>query len=335
MKHNIINMNVRKILGWFSPRNFFSYSINKIKKDKYWLLAILFIMLIPKCLCLNLSSFDPTNDFNFIGALDELKVDISSYTFVSGIFGALLPVGQSLAVLVWMVQLSEVAMRVDLTPEHIAGQIAKICIFETVLGLSQTWMGYLYTFFSSTITTIEGAFAAAGIAVGKDIDPAVVGFDFSGFSDLNFWDPGICVFVEFGIFWLLKLACQVFTGVQVWLRKMKMLLVASVCPLGIYDYIGGTRSTSMKYVKLILAYGLQGVIMYSVGGLANELLLTSLGKVKDISTSGGTGVIDYVEALADGSVHFGSFLIAAIPAALAMLFLFNKSEEIAKTCTGA
>lgn len=335
MNRNKVMTITKKVLHMFSPKAFVQYTIQKMKRDKYLLLALLCIMLVPKCLCLDLSNFDPTNDFNFIGALDDLKVNISSYSFVSSIFGVLLPLGQSLAVLVWMIQLGEVAMRADLTPEHIAGQIMKLCIFQYVLGQSETWMGYIFSFFSYAITKVEGGFTAAGVVVGKDLDPAVVGFDFSGFSDLNFWDPGICIFIEFGIFWLLKLACQVFTGIQVWLRKMKMLLVASVCPLGIYDYIGGTRSTSIKYVKLVLAYGLQGVIMYTVGGLANELLLTSLKDVKKISTATGSGTLDYVEQLTKGNLHFGSFLIAAIPAALAMLFLFNKSEEIAKTCTGA
>lgn len=317
----------------FDPRPVLKYSLRQMNRHKWIYITLTILVFIPTVFAesgIDLSWADPTRDLNFIGSMDEINVSLSDTygQYAQGIYDLMLPVGQALAVLFWLTQFGEVMMRQDLTPEHILLQFIKISFYLVVMGYGWEILGYLFDFFNECFTLLS----SPSSTVLGEIDTSGMSspITFDGLNDIP-WYESPPYFLELGLFQIFKMFCMLITSLIVWTRKLKLLVYAALAPIGVSDFLGGTKSASLRYVKKLIALGIQGMIMYTIAFIGNALIIDGLNAF----VVPGAGSTDYVELIKNGDLFIFSFLIASIPPALAMIAAFNKSEEISNGIIGA
>lgn len=317
----------------FDPRPVLKYSLRQMNRHKWIYITLTILVFIPTVFAdrgIDLSWADPTRDLNFIGSMDEITVSLSDTygLYAQGIYDLMLPVGQALAVLFWLTQFGEVMMRQDLTPEHILLQFIKISFYLVVMGYGWEILGYLFDFFNDCFTLLSGPGGALGDITNT---ASLTTISFNGLTDVP-WYECVPLILELGLFQVFKMFCMLITSLIVWTRKLKLLVYAALAPIGVSDFLGGTKSASLRYVKKLIALGIQGMIMYTIAFIGNALIIDGITAFAPTSASGST---DYVELIKNGDLVIFTFLIAAIPPALAMIAAFNKSEEISNGIIGA
>lgn len=308
-KKKILSPEIKRILiNTFNPIDTFRFYRNFFKQHKFLILVSAILALIPVgFMGFNLTPLVDAIGDNFIGDLDLIAVEMTGDTekICSSIYGALVPIGQALAVLFWMVGISEIAMRDDLSPELIVKDLIKIIftlifIDEFGFDIAKGFIGFADYILGqvSTFATTSGSFAV------QQAD----NFDNVPISKLPLSLLTLLAFLAFKFF------IQIQVAIIMWARKLKVMLMTSLMPLGLYDFRDGFNSTSAMFLKKYFALCLQGVIIVVTTSIATQLLSAAFGAQFGID---------------GGLASLGKFLVTVIPVCLGMISMLKMSEQLA------
>ena len=308
-KRKIFSPEVKRILiNTFNPIDTFRFYKNFVKRNKVLVLVSAILALIPiGFMGFNLTPLVDAIGDNFFGDMDLISVEMtgSTETLCSTIYTALVPIGQALAVLFWMVGIFEISMRDDLTPELIAKDIMKIMftlvfIDEFGFDIAKGFVGFA-DFILGKVNGVITTTCSFKITQADNFNNVPL-------SKLPLSLLTLLAFLGFKFF------IQIQVAIIMWARKLKLMLMTSVMPLGLYDFRDGFNSTSAMYIKKYFALCLQGVMIVVSTSVGSMLLSAAFGD--QFGMDGGIASL-------------GKFLCTVIPVCLGMISMLKMSEQLA------
>ena len=239
--------------------------------------------------------FDTTNNAVF----SALWYGGSGNSGVKSLFDALVPIGLVLAVVFWFIELGEKVTTAQFNAEQLALMFVRLA-----LGLIVVSMGF------EIITLINKIGSRILDLVSSSMDAVTNICSYEEVIKANMIENVGKILIRFPSTLVLYL-CKLIAYIIVWKRTLEIVVYAIFFPIGIADSVkGGIQSSSVRYMKRMLAKFVQGAVMYG--------MFLAFNLVKSFALTAGT----FAGA-------FGSILLS-----LTLVTLLFQSESISNTIVG-
>ena len=325
---------IRRFVYWYldliNPKRIVRYYVHDVKNNRlsYALAIIIFIGIIS----VRMGSMDFGTGTMFgvslYGAICGGAVDTSMsadlLTFAKTIYNTIRPVGVALVVLFWLTELVSITVRDSFSTEILAMHFAKIIIGVFLMFNGENIITELVNLEAGLRGNVDTAaqnalnLSATQEVTGNEVADAVIKIvDFLRIlpvMSLLLLMAGISCIV-------LKLQCIS--------RSIKMALLFAFAPIGLADLAGNEHSTSIRYLKHILALSIQGALLVGINYLAAFLMLNCGELVPDSDSA-----LQNIWTVAKGASFSLWAFIPILAVGFAAIGMYSKSEEIARTIVG-
>ena len=219
---------------------------------------------------------------------DILTITNEQLVTATKIYNALLPLGYTLVLLYFLLELLEKTTHDQFNLEVFVKMFIKLVFAETIMDYGDELIGGFISignWFILEVKTINGQVTFnPPTYTEQQIKDAV--------EKLGFIDQ-IAAWSTCMVIWLITAVTRVTVKVQCWAIKLELILRAALSPIAIADMFSDiNRSTGWRYLKKILGVAMQG------GAL---LAIYSIGSVFQT-----TELVEYVSG--DGKINFDAFI---------------------------
>ena len=175
--------------------------------------------------------------------------------------------------------------------------------------------------------TISGYLLNIADGVANDVDAVQMGFDFFSSSNpnnktmlinglRNFKVTELLSYIAYAILpWAISMIGEIILQVVLISRILEIVVMTTFCPLAISDiYREGTASPGVRYMKRILALGMQIVVILLINVATQSIVMAIAGGTAQDATNAGSELVSLLrrttisgsvqDALADGSLVF-------------------------------
>ena len=245
----------------------------------------------------------------------ELQANLTQYG-IRDIYDMFVPVGMSLSVLYWMIMFIGIAVRDQFTVEQIAIHMIRLIIPVWLISdKGYDIIIYLIKIGDGIRNELVGKLNLASSIT----DTGAGDLKVSLFNILNALIPLFCL-------WIIGMACKIVMMLTCYMRRLKVAVLVALAPIALSDVTGDQHSTSLRFLKNILALALQGALIIAIATIAMFIMTDEVG-----ATVGGNSIAKQV---ADGTLGITD-TIPIVAIGLTVLGIYPKTEEIAKTIIGA
>ncbi len=254
---------------------------------------------------------------NMFEGEDMLGIDEDFTSQTRSIYDGLKSIGMSLAVLYWMIELGTLVKEDHFSVETFFISMIKLVVAVFLIDNGWRIIETLIDFGNALNDLIRARIGVAYSIADSTID--------SGSTVLKIVDI-IRLLVPLIIF----VACGLVARLVLWMRcitrNLKLCVYMALAPIALADITGGSHSTSINYLKRILALCLEGAILlamnFFIGTLMSSLALDAGESIwQTLVDTGG-----------DFLMHTNN--LKALVYGLTGIGLYSKSEEISMSLVG-
>lgn len=197
-----------------------------------------------------------------IGTYEVLQFDTSNSTFSSlwakgrEYYDALVVFGKMLVVIYVLVEILEKTTSDNFNAEHLVKCLIKLFVGVIVMDMGYDIVTAGMDFSSAVFGKVATAVGAGTSATGSCV--------FDALRDNGLFDA--LVKMAYILFpYLFMLAAKLIIGVICWARVLDIMVRVIFAPIGMADLIQeGTRGSGWKYLKKLVASGLQGAVIIGI-----------------------------------------------------------------------
>lgn len=321
IKAYIKTITIKKILLWildfYNPKTFVKVFKEDFKKNKvtfFISFALTVIFMLPVAFAdISMPELDLGWMDDMFAPYNLIKFDQNDTLVLAAehVYDALLSIGIAMATAYWAISMGSASLGRDFSVEIFAIQLTKLVI--VILILENGW-------------NILSKFVEFGDVMIIEIKKLSILSD--SYDDLSIASPDsvpIADVIRNLIPFLLILLCSTISMAVVYFvtlsRKVKLTILLAMAPIGCADISGGLHSSAAMYIRNILAYCIQGVLIYLVARIG-IVLMTEAFSV--------TGIVDGILEL-EGNV---SNIFKVLAVVITICGMYAKTEQLAKTICG-
>jgi len=211
----------------------------------------------------------------YISIKDAVLFNVDgAWTILSDIYDrAILPVGYSLLVLYFLIELMEKTTHENLNFEHFLRLFIKLIVGKILMDNAIDVLAGLLAIGNSLATAISEKFGGGFLDGSDNANSQIVNITLlkESASDLNLFES-IGVWARLITPQLANMVVLAMAKVVCWSRSIEIVVRAMLAPIAMPDIFSeGTRGHGFRYLKRFLAVSLQGVIILAIVIAMNQL----------------------------------------------------------------